>query len=80
MKKKVIGALSGVGAVLVSSGVMAADPGTANQAVVSAMTTAANDMTATGSAVLAVALPLLALAFVVRYGIKLFRVGSGTRG
>lgn len=47
--------------------------GTANQAVVSAMTSVANDMTATGTALLPVALGVIGLILVVTFGIKIFK-------
>lgn len=47
--------------------------GTANSAVVSAMQTTANDMIATGQAILPIALSVLGLILVVRYGKNLFR-------
>lgn len=47
--------------------------GTANSAVVSAMTTTANDMLATGNAIVPVALTVVGLALVVTFGVRLFR-------
>lgn len=47
--------------------------GTANQAVVTAMTGVAGDMTATGTAILPIALGVVGLAIVVVFGIKIFK-------
>lgn len=54
--------------------------GTANQAVVSAMTTAANDMVATGTSIIPIALTVVTLTFAVMFGIRMFKKVSGTRG
>lgn len=53
--------------------VFAETTGTANSAVVSAMTTTANDMVATGTAILPVALTVVGLALVVTFGIRIFK-------
>lgn len=53
--------------------VLATESGTANQNVVSAFTTTANDMTATATALLPIALGVITLLLVVRYGIKFFK-------
>lgn len=47
--------------------------GTANTAVVDAMTTVANDALATGTAVIPLALSVVGLTLVVVFGIKVFR-------
>lgn len=47
--------------------------GTANNAVVGAMTTVANDMVATGNAVIPVALTVVGIALVVIFGIRMFK-------
>lgn len=59
--------------VLAAVPVMAQETGTANNAVVSAMTTTANDMMATGNAIVPVALTVVGLALVVTFGIRMFR-------
>lgn len=54
--------------------VMAAETtGTANAAVVDAMQKTANDMLATGNAVVPIALTVVGLSLVITYGIRLFR-------
>lgn len=47
--------------------------GTANTAVVSAMQTTANDMLATGTSIIPIALTVVGLALVVVFGIRLFK-------
>ena len=47
--------------------------GTANQAVVTAMQGVAGDMTATGTAILPIALGVVGLAIVVVFGIRIFK-------
>lgn len=54
--------------------------GTANTAVVNAMTSAAADMKATGEAIIPIALGILVLSLVVIFGIRMFKKVSGTRG
>lgn len=51
--------------------------GTANSAVVSAMQTTANDMIATGTSILPIALSVLGLSLVVVFGIRLFNKVKG---
>lgn len=69
--KKIMLAISPV---LATVPVMASEStGTANSAVVSAMTTTANDMLATGNAIVPVALTVVGLALVVTFGVRLFR-------
>lgn len=76
MKKKLYAILPVVGAVGSASGVMAAESGTANSAVVTAMTGVASDMTATGTAILPIALGVVGLVLVVRYGLKVFKTAA----
>lgn len=75
MKRKIAAALVGVGGVVGSAvPALANEPaGTANQAVVGAMTTVAGDMTATATAILPIALGVVGLILVVRYGLKTFK-------
>lgn len=75
MKRKIAAALIGVGGVVgAAAPVLANEPsGTANQAVVGAMTTVAGDMTATATAILPIALSVVGLILVVRYGLKTFK-------
>ena len=47
--------------------------GSANQAVVTAMQGVAGDMTATGTAILPIALGVVGLAIVVVFGIRIFK-------
>lgn len=56
--------------VLASSG---GGGGSANEAVVSAMSSTAGDMIATGTAILPVALGVVGLILVVTFGIKIFK-------
>lgn len=54
--------------------VLANEPsGTANSAVVSAMQTTANDMLATGTSIIPIALTVVGLALVVVFGIRMFK-------
>lgn len=72
-KKKFI-ALSTVPAVVASSvPVLASESGSANEAVVTAMTKTANDMIATGTSIIPVALTVVGLILVVTFGIKIFK-------
>lgn len=47
--------------------------GTANSAVTSAMTSVANDMTATATSLIPIALGVVGIVLVVIYGIKIFK-------
>lgn len=66
---------------MVASGILAFAPatvfaqetGTANTAVVNAMTSTANDMLATGNSIIPVALTVVGLSLVVTFGVRLFR-------
>lgn len=63
-----------VSPILASVPVMASEStGTANSAVVSAMTSTANDMVATGNSIIPIALTVVGLALVVTFGIRIFR-------
>lgn len=53
--------------------VLASESGTANTAVVSAMTTVANDMVATGNSIIPVALTVVGIGLVVVFGVRIFR-------
>lgn len=63
----------GLAPIIASVPVMAQESGTANTAVVSAMTSTANDMVATGNSIVPVALTVVGLALVVTFGIRIFR-------
>ena len=47
--------------------------GTAQSAVVSSMTTLANDMVATGTALIPIGLTVVGITMVVRYGVRVFK-------
>lgn len=53
--------------------------GTANTAVTGAMQTVANDMIATGNAVIPIALTVIGISMVVMFGIRMFTRVTGTR-
>lgn len=72
MKKKVF-AIATIGAMMPVSVFASESSGTANSAVTSAMTTVANDMVATGTSVLPIALTVVGLAMVVIYGVRMFK-------
>lgn len=54
--------------------VFAEGTGTANSDVTSAMTTVANDMIATGNAIVPIALGVVGIALVVVFGIRIFKM------
>jgi hypothetical protein len=80
MREKIKYALIGLGTVAASAVPVLAESGgssgTANSAVVSAVTGVANDMVATGTAVIPIALTVVGITMVARYGIKAFRAVS----
>lgn len=53
--------------------VLAEETGTANAAVVSAMTSVSQDMIATANAIIPVALTVVGIGLVVVFGVKMFR-------
>lgn len=57
----------------VAAGVCASAEASANEAVVTAMTKTANDMVATGTAIVPVALGVIGLSLVVIFGIRMFK-------
>lgn len=59
--------------ILSPASVLAAETGTANQAVVNAMTTVSNDMIATANSIVPVALSVVGISLVVVFGVRLFR-------
>lgn len=74
MKKRLMVASSGLGAIALPVAVFAEEgSGTANAAVVSALTSTANDMMATGTSLVPVALGVVGLALAVRFGIRFFK-------
>lgn len=72
MRKRFLVAGSGLATILPVTA-FAEETGTANAAVVSAMTGVANDMVATGNAVIPVALTVVGIALVVVFGVRMFR-------
>ena len=78
MKKKValIGAVGSL--VPCVSAFAESGSGTANAAVTSAMTGIANDMVATGTAMIPIALTVVGIAVVVVFGKRIFGKVSGT--
>lgn len=75
MKKKVIVTSLPV-ALMASIPALASEPGTsgtANSAVVTALTGTANDMVATGTSLIPVALTVVGLSMAVIFGIRLFK-------
>lgn len=72
MKKKLIMIGSMVGS-LAPVVVHAEETGSANSAVVTAMTGVANDMVATGNAIVPVALTVVGIGLVVVFGVRIFR-------
>lgn len=81
LKKKLVAMAACVCAMLCTSiSVFASEAsGTANQAVVTAMTDTASDMIATGTAILPIALGVVGLILVVTFGIKIFKSVSKSR-
>lgn len=74
VKKAMFVLLSVIGVMCASICALAENAsGTANSDTVSAMTGLANDMIATGNAVIPVALGVVGIAMVVVFGIKIFR-------
>lgn len=75
MKKKLSYLLvTGVGTIGSNALVLANEStGTANTAVTGAMQTVANDMIATGNAIVPVALTVVGISLVVIFGVRMFR-------
>lgn len=73
MKKRFAITLSTIGTLIPTAVFATEASGTANQAVVSSMTTVANDMVATATSILPVALTVVGLSLVIVYGIKMFK-------
>ena len=79
MREKVKYALAGVATTFAAAVPVLAEggsSGSANSAVVTAMQGVANDMVATGTAVIPIALTVVGITMVARYGIKAFRAVS----
>lgn len=60
-------------AVMGSLSVFAENTGSASNAVTGAMQTVANDMLATGNAIIPIALTVVGLALVVVFGVRIFK-------
>lgn len=73
MKKRFAITLTTIGTLIPTAVFATEATGTANQAVVSHMTSVANDMVATGTSIIPVALTVVGLSLVVVYGIKMFK-------
>lgn len=74
MKKKIFLVAGTVGSIpVLALPVLAESTGTANQAVVSAMTNISNDMIATANSIIPVALTTVGLSIVVVFGIRIFK-------
>lgn len=73
--KKAIVAMLAVMCSLISCMAVFAESGsgTANSAVTGAMTTVANDMIATGNAIIPIALTVVGIALVVVFGVRMFK-------
>lgn len=73
MKKKLLLPGAAVSSFAAPVWVLAQETGTANTAVTNAMQTVANDMVATGNAVIPIALTVVGISLVVIFGVKMFR-------
>lgn len=73
LKKRTIVIGCAVASALPAVSAFAESGGTANSAVTTAVSDIADDMMATGAAIIPVALGVIGLTIVVRYGIKVFR-------
>lgn len=73
MKTKIAAVMAMLMSIICSFAVFAESAGSANSATVTAMTGLASDMTATGSALIPIALGVVGLGLVVIYGVKIFR-------
>ena len=72
-KRLLVCMLSVISAMCMSVAAFAESNGTANSAVISAMTGVANDMTATATSLIPIALSVVGIALVVVFGIKIFK-------
>ena len=74
VKKAIVAMLAVMCSLITCMAVFAESPsGTANSAVTGAMTTVANDMIATGNAIIPIALTVVGIALVVVFGVKMFK-------
>lgn len=73
MKKRMMFITTAIAVPLASMPVLASESGTANAAVVTAMTSVSNDMLATANAIVPVALTVVGIALVVTFGIRIFK-------
>lgn len=76
METKTKMAIATTSAILIPSAIFASEnpsAGTANTAVVDAMQTVANDMRATGNAIIPIALTVVGISLVVVFGVRMFK-------
>lgn len=73
VKKVIIAMLAVMCSMLSCIAVFASSTGTANTAVTGAMQTVADDMIATGNAIIPIALTVVGIALVVVFGVKMFK-------
>lgn len=72
-KKKVAVLATGISTFMPVAVYAESNTGTANTDIVAGMTTAANDMIATGKALVPIAIGVIGLVLAVRFGIKFFK-------
>lgn len=73
MKRKLLVPVTVVSSLGTSALVLAEETGTANSAVTGAMQTVANDMIATGNAIIPIALTVVGISLVVIFGVRMFK-------
>lgn len=72
-KKLLVAMMAVICSLVISSLVFASSTGTANTAVTGAMQTVADDMIATGNAVIPIALTVVGISLVVVFGVRMFK-------
>lgn len=72
-KRAIIAMLAVMCTLVCSIAVFAESTGSANTAVTGAMQTVANDMIATGNAIIPIALTVVGIALVVVFGVRMFK-------
>ena len=73
VKKLLVAMMAVICSLAMTSLAFASATGTANSAVTGAMETVANDMIATGNAIIPIALTVVGIALVVVFGVKMFK-------
>lgn len=73
VKKAMVAMLAVMCSLISCMAVFAESTGTANAAVTGAMQTVANDMIATGNAIIPIALTVVGIALVVVFGVRMFK-------